>query len=826
MYKICFQLIMGLILAAPILAHDDHAVTTETILKKHKSSWQDYSDSQAVQLFDKYEVKFDYRYKNEEFLKIIDSFSDEKRKHVDTWGDALSRIYDRGESRFLEMLSLIDSYSDEKVALIDLWMKESDVLGKSRNSSQDHYIIETLRVLSQKTVPQITNILVLFWATKKVSGFEYFDVGHITGLLKNIISLTDDKLKCLKDSGILSDIKDRIIIDFILNKVSQLPTAQLLTLLAKVKEINTAIDLSRLRRLGILLDYLAVFSGWPINLDSLIRIIEETPNDLDAAKIIVELSRNQGQLVQDLVAVSLGYKRPFSYVGNLFSDIECIVDFSVTQLDALEKSLIISDCATSEQLKMVLDFSKGYGNPDALFLALSWLKKHRVISRFPYIGDLNLVLECLNKFDISLFGNPQSDLPQSCDFMQLYAVELSADNANPRYQAVLEKFIEIDGTRDDALAWIIELCGDDTPKAQYFLQLALGYDNAANPDSFLAVHQEMLEKRRDDVTHNQKTLQSEVALNTSVTRASAETKPIHMPVNVWDRLVDRLKTIPISDKKQFASLLGETSLDNLLQLKTDPSILALLDPRDSLVIVGPVSTHSKKLRELLHNSDINSDLGQFVQLLVNMQTCPTGKLNGIIHSYILMNQGRVLDESIIKEQRFKTEIVDFFVEELRRLREITLSNVLTNGLNLPSVDPHDLYYLRGILGSELGLNQEDEVQKIDINANNVNQALRVQTKQQLLDLFYSYYKVEDVIARIHTLLNSGSIQISGSKNLTMTIINEYLQGDAYDVDGDKYAAGFILLNQDMQPIGFTPKAAQKLLALMGILVPFDRAVEA
>jgi hypothetical protein len=222
------------------------------------------------------------------------------------------------------------------------------------------------------------------------------------------------------------------------------------------------------------------------------------------------------------------------------------------------------------------------------------------------------------------------------------------------------------------------------------------------------------------------------------------------------------------------------------------------------------------LREILNKCSQNNDMGQFVQLLVNIQTCTTGKLNGIIHSYIFMNQGRELDEKMIGKDAFKQEIVHFFKEELRRLREITLTDILRKGLKLQQTNPHNLYYLRGVIGGEIGLIQKDEVLQIDMNSSGVNKILRGQTKQQLLDLFYQYYKVEDVVSRIHPRLNDGSIQISGSQNLTMSILNDYLQ-DTFDDESETYRSEYVLLNGTGKPIGLMPAAAKKLLVLMGIL---------
>lgn len=330
-------------------------------------------------------------------------------------------------------------------------------------------------------------------------------------------------------------------------------------------------------------------------------------------------------------------------------------------------------------------------------------------------------------------------------------------------------------------------------------------------------------------------MQKDIKLNVDVTTEPAVFKTIHMPFNVWQRQFERLKTLSEAEKQQLTDTLGYP-INDLLSLESSSLIKSLLDPKDSLTPKLQICIHSHRLREVLKKCDDNNDLFQFLQLLINIETCSTGAKNGITHSHLYMNHGRILDEAIIGEQSFKEEISHFFKEELRRLREISLSDVLKKGLGLED-NVHDLYYLRGVLGGELGLLQQGEIPLLDMNANGVSQKLREKFKQELLDMFYRFYKLEDVLNRIHHLINNGAIQVVNNlkpsssststpstkpDNLTLGIISEYLREEAwaYDkkVDQEKFDSKFVVLGVDGKPIGFTPQAVQKLLLQMGIFI--------
>ncbi|WP_139016871.1 hypothetical protein [Candidatus Odyssella thessalonicensis] len=224
--------------------------------------------------------------------------------------------------------------------------------------------------------------------------------------------------------------------------------------------------------------------------------------------------------------------------------------------------------------------------------------------------------------------------------------------------------------------------------------------------------------------------------------------------------------------------------------------------------------------QTLHQIDPIAAMASFSQLLVNITTCPTGKLNGITHTYLLMNKDTILDEGELGSTAFTQAITYHFNEELRRFREGTLSAMIRSIVKKSYVDPHDIQYVRGIIGGEVGLLFAGEVPRIDINGNAVHSALRQMSKQALLELFYQYYTVEEVIELFHTKLNNGSFKIEDSrsgKNLTIWIINEYLRDSVYDVESSRYIPKYVIVDENGKPVGLTPTAAKDLLLQIGFL---------
>ncbi len=746
---------------------------------------------------------------------------------VDSWmqdSGAVAKCQNEAEIRSL--LFNLQYYPSDCLQPVTSWMKDSGAWDKCKNGAEIRSILSVLKDYPSDCLKSVITWMQDSGAVNKCkNGYEIRDL---------IYFLNDYPSDCLKSvtawmqgSGAVAKCKNGYDICSLLYDLKDYPSDRLQPVTSWMKDSGAWDKCQKGTEISSILyclkDYLSdclqSVTSWMkdsgawdkcqngYNICSLLYDLKDYPSD--RLQPVTSWMQDSGVLnkCQD------GY--------DISSILSALKDYSSDCLKSvitwMQDSGAVNKCKNRVEISFILSVLKGYPF-DCLQSVTTWMKDSGAVNKCKNGYAIRYLLSQLKGFDLSLLTQTSKKLPVDIQYIGIYSVNLLLNPQDSRFKEVLEILI-VDGQgRSTIIETIISFCGEDSEAAQHFLQLAIGYDNTKNPNSFLAVHQELLTKREDHVTHNQISLDPRFQLNVDIIKEPVSIKPIHIPVNVWNRFFDKLRALTAVEKSQFAEILGETSLDHLLTLQTESVITDLLDPLDSLKIRDRVSTHSLKLRQILNECQSNDTLGQFVQLLVNIQTCPAGKINGIIHSHILMNQGRELNEQEIGKRRFKEEIVNFFKEELRRLREITLTDVLVKGLKLNQADPHDLYYLRGVIGGELGLNQADEIQKIDLHGHNVNKNLRNKTKQELLDLFYKYYKVEDVVSRIHIMLNNGSIRISGCQNLTISIINEYLQDIAFDVMEGLYQDSYVILDDNGKAIGLTPKAAKNLLLIMGILV--------
>lgn len=422
----------------------------------------------------------------------------------------------------------------------------------------------------------------------------------------------------------------------------------------------------------------------------------------------------------------------------------------------------------------------------------------------------NAIAECI------LSG--QREFVSFYDYRGLYLLCHLYYRPNPAVLEAIKEGIHNPKVREDYINTLVLILGEDHPFTQECIHIALGYNNQSDPDGFLAVHQEMVAKSQQGVQHNHRSATLDVVLNLDSVRQPRPAAPIHMPVNVWYRLFDELRQIGAEERQAFTLILGDVSWNTLMELKHNDTLVSLLDPENSLCASENVSSHSQMLRAVLQNIQQTRNMAAFLQLLVNITTCTTGKLEGITHSHIFLNQGRVLDESVLGSEAFKEQIFSFLQEEFRRFREGTLIHIvksITGG-----VDPHNRNYVRGIIGREIGLMFENEKPYIDLNANDISALLRKKSKQDFLDLFYQYYKPDDLIDRFHAMLHNGTLKIGDQddkQDLTISIINIFLQGDAMDEGRVNFDTSTVVLDEHNNPIGLTPLAAKRLLVMLGFL---------
>lgn len=373
-------------------------------------------------------------------------------------------------------------------------------------------------------------------------------------------------------------------------------------------------------------------------------------------------------------------------------------------------------------------------------------------------------------------------------------------------------------TREDLLEAMEWIFGEDDPQFQYYINLAVGYENQANPDGFIAVHQEMMEKSTQEVAHNPQSSRPGLLLNLDHVKKCRPVEPIHMPLNKWHCLFDQVEAMNPDEMSVFEGLLGEVSLKSVMELRNNAAIVGLLDPINSACAKDNVDSYSQMLREILQGIHETQDLKVFFQLLLNIRTCQTGKLQGIMLSHIILRQERGKSEAELGVEGYKIQFIASLFSHLRKLRENALVHVvcdLTNGS-----DPHNIRYLRGILGQELGLMFEKEKIKVDMNASMVCRELREQSKQQLLDLFYNHYKVEDLVQQFDDFLGGESVDEKSrikKQAAILKVINNFLEYDAMDETLTSFNPDLILLDAQKKPAGFTDKCIEDLFVRFGVL---------
>lgn len=293
-----------------------------------------------------------------------------------------------------------------------------------------------------------------------------------------------------------------------------------------------------------------------------------------------------------------------------------------------------------------------------------------------------------------------------------------------------------------------------------------------------------------------------------------------MPVTCWYDLFDALEEH--QDCFEEVLQIQGVGVKELLELRHKVALTCLLDTQGSTEAASPVSSYSQMLRVILktvqdERKEDPKNLGTFVQLLINARSCAPGKMNGIATTFGALKYETKIAGTNLKDDVFKTDLLAFLNHELRRFREATISCVSQHFTS--STGSHPIKYIRGLIGHEVGLMFEGEVISIDVHGIG-SEALKQASKQRVLDVFYQYYKADDVVEKIFYLLNTGCIQIIGAadqKDLTAKLVGNIFGDDAMDEDCLSYNLDYVTVDKDGKPTGFTRQAAKELLLHTGIL---------
>ena len=438
---------------------------------------------------------------------------------------------------------------------------------------------------------------------------------------------------------------------------------------------------------------------------------------------------------------------------------------------------------------------------------IDWLKTSGVLDICTDQTLMRSLLISLRDFDLKLLEDDQKKLPNDAKFAIIYAAHLEMKPYDPRFKRILETMYFYNQDNLNIVRYIFYFCGNYSLMGRHFLDLAFNLDD---PDSFWAIHQDMITKGTEIVTHNQD-VKDDVFINVDVTKELVIIKPIHTPITVWHRLFDRLEGLSADELQRLTSYFSEIPLDSINGLKNNKILITLLDSADSLEASYFASNYSLMFREILDRCTKNDTLDLFVQLLVNLQTCKIGKLAGISHTYNDMNNSERLDKTVHLEYMLENEMSDLIKGELRQLREVCLVKILEESLSLPYANPHDLFYLKNVIGDEIGLNKKEEYPEIDINGNNIDKELRSKSKQELLDLFYQHYTIDAIVMFSHDVINN-KITI---ENKYVRIMGTYLK-KAFNEDLESYETKFVTLDNQGKLSGFEPEGVREILISMNI----------
>ncbi len=412
--------------------------------------------------------------------------------------------------------------------------------------------------------------------------------------------------------------------------------------------------------------------------------------------------------------------------------------------------------------------------------------------------------------------NPEFPLCKSGedpDIQSFYLLLLAAGHEDTRISQYFEEKLMDPQSRRGFLELVVRTLSEEHDLTQHFLLLGTGYVNLESDRGFLANHVHMLRKSKEEVVHNTRSTIPGCVLNVDMVTEPCPGTNIHMPVTVWQSLFDQLEKLP---KDAYQNELQGTSLSTFSFLRTYEPLVRLLDPAGSVKAMERINSHSQMLRSILSRvqADVKEDptnLGSFLQLVLNITSCDISKLNGITQSYLYLNRSKMLAECDLKSAVFRQDLMTYVKDELRRFREATMTNVIAKKF---SDSPHCIYFARGVLGREIGIMFEGEVPRIDLNANTVNNSLLNQSKQQLLDAFYQYYKVDDVINRVRHMLNTG---IDGANNLILDVICNFFGQKAMNEDSLTYNTAYVEVAENGKPRGFTDLAVRELLLILGVL---------
>jgi len=215
----------------------------------------------------------------------------------------------------------------------------------------------------------------------------------------------------------------------------------------------------------------------------------------------------------------------------------------------------------------------------------------------------------------------------------------------------------------------------------------------------------------------------------------------------------------------YKSMAGTISPESLLSAAEGHFFKHLFDSDDATVPAEKVSLISLKLRHFLASAKklanqfldgLSPQSKLILQLIINVMVCNTNKEDGIDQSYRLLSNGPIVSEEKMLSERLRERAREFFMEDLRQIREGLLNGegrIVKHLLfrkdeskgYVITEPPHQAKYLLNLLGDQIGTFLEGEKVSYDANGSEVEKKLREYTRQEVLNVLYQYNTPEKVI---------------------------------------------------------------------------------
>jgi hypothetical protein len=503
-----------------------------------------------------------------------------------------------------------------------------------------------------------------------------------------------------------------------------------------------------------------------------------------------------------------------------------------TRTTAIDLCQKLFDSIQSEQTKLAEDSLSGIG------LALTKIEEGKVLAeqiRTLLLSKFEQVLAEPNAWSLHRF---------------LLKFFMKSDNETQQHQTynVLKNIIihgeEIGNEEDieDVAYLIVNIFGGEHPWSQEVIELTAKRQNRNHPNSAFSIHKQLKKKVKQPVNHHLPNSQLDdgrsVAFNLQSLQKPRSFAFIPMKHKEFISLVEQLIDEAEKHQEEF-KLLAEPSLaaapKSAIDIAKKSFFRFLLDEDEGIKETKKVSLISQKLRQILATAKSlpSYDLGEkeasssqelsprsqlILSLLNNVLTCPTGKDDGIDQTYRLLTHRRGTSEDQMGQERLTDDMKEFFMEEMRCIREGLLDGsgpVVHSLLKLPmdskiEEPPHQEKYIRNLLGHEVGLFLDDEDISFDPNGGAALKSLRDYSKQEALDMLYTYHTPQKVIRYFHDQFASQGFKgkVDG-KYETWKIMGELLPDRSEDPN-------YVIYDDDI-PQGITSLAVAEFLIKTSIL---------